>query len=1390
MASPFTINADLALSKSSVAGASRQIQGSFSKLNVDTSNLKGYGYALGRITDNANEFGKSLDAASARVFAFGATTFVLNSVQDGFRKIISTTVEVEKALIDIKSVGDLTTESLIKLRKSIFEVAANTGQGFNSTAEAAGELARQGLSASENIRRLTTALQISRVAGIGSAEAVKFLTATLNGYSDANLSAAVVGSKLVAVDRAAAVSAKDLSDALSRSASVANSAGVNLDELLAITTAVEQRTARGGAVIGNAFKSIFARLSRGGIISQLQELGVAVSKSQTGIQKLQAIANSFQTINDSVGQNKVLELGAGVYNINVLSAAIDDLRDSNSQYNKSLQDSQNASGDLQRINEQLNTTLDTQFQRISVGFTKLAQNIGEVSLKPLIKDLNSKAEIFLDFFKKLDPDAGSNYVKSIFQSINNFITGPGLVLVGTAITKLTLKIFEFARTGFAQLTNISGLFGKLGGDVQQVGQKFSTLPKSISQSGPAIDTIISKEKALAAELININQLLERQAAIRNNTTRAATSKSIYGSGTSGKASELKSLKDLYVDPSQPKTSVRSRANSLFSRTGFSGTGAFGRTPFAPTPYPKPFLQRAYEDQTQSGNRSTSDLIRSKRAETGSVPTSVIKKNKDAFEYATRNLINQTVKDKIAKQALQKEILSLGQAYNLSRGEIISAQKSVVVGLSAASSSIKSFSQAFEKSKNKINAVTARVSSIANAPFARTGLGKSTDLGSIKNLLPSFSKSGFASGAAIAAPFIASLASGFAEESSKTAKALDFAGTLGAVGSLFGPVGAAFGTGVGALTSTIKNQIEESFSQNGTIAKFLEKTFNILPNEIDKNDVNASAKAANFAETRNAVQRDRSSAFFKSKVDVQLPFKTKELASKALAEFISKIKFNDDGTIDTLEKDLVAYAQAAVENTQFLEKERRASESIISSKNNYSKALLKASKEQGNLKLQNQLVSSPLLSNDQSGIKAISNLNETFSSSFLKITQDLESIQKKDVLFSRPNDSIADSYKVGLSQGGFVRSQSTGRELEGSVFKNLIKSIVDGGEVGGKLFLNEFTKVPEETATKILSGIVPEIDNLQSSFLGAVIEQKNIQKQILDINKKIVQSNIQVGSKLAQVFEKNVDLTSVADTFRQVRELQSTTNARGVTKTDNQQQKDNQLANQILASSAEKIALASETFGPEITNSLAKNVDFGSIKNNSFIQVFEKTLRDLVSFAGDTPGGRSAKLLGADALSNGIGSNNLDLANKFSKIVTELEKIRREDPAKDSQRLDLINVFKSFIDNLAPSPNTTGAGVIKPLSSSLNVFSEDTQLQEEKNNLVNNMSILNEGILKARDQLDFSGITSKVDLIIERFIEISENSGGLLESIAKVNLLSKNVNLTLEDMNRRLMTVGA
>ena len=252
-------------------------------MGAGAKSIDGLSQPLGRITGKADQFTKSMEAANARVLAFGASVGVLSGVTRGFKELVTTTIEVEKALTNINSILNVSAGRLDNFKKIIFDVARNTEQSFATVAQAALELSRQGLKAEEVTKRLGDAMILSRLSGLGAAEAVAGLTAAINSFNREGVTSEQVLNKLSAAAVKAAVSEKDLIEGIKRSASVAVQAGVSLDELVGVITAVQQKTARGGAVIGNSFKTIFTRIQSLDKLKTMQNLGVEVTDLAGGV---------------------------------------------------------------------------------------------------------------------------------------------------------------------------------------------------------------------------------------------------------------------------------------------------------------------------------------------------------------------------------------------------------------------------------------------------------------------------------------------------------------------------------------------------------------------------------------------------------------------------------------------------------------------------------------------------------------------------------------------------------------------------------------------------------------------------------------------------------------------------------------------------------------------------------------------------------------------------------------------------------------------------------------------------------------------------------------------------------------------------------------------------
>ncbi len=510
MPSSFDVTANVNLNSRSVNASAKKIE-----------------LALGRITGQASEFQKSLDASTARVFAFGATTAVLNGVNQAFKKLVSTTIEVEKRLIEINSIFQANEKVFNQFRNSIFQVAKDTGQAFGTVAEGAAELARQGLSAEETAKRLKASLVLTRISGLDAEKSVKALTAAINGFASAGLSANQIVNKLVAVDTAFAVSAQDLAEAFSRAGSTAEDAGVSFDQLLGLVTAVEQKTARGGAVIGNAFKSIFTRLSRGDTIESLKELGVQIDATQNGIQKLNALSVALENISDPTVASQIKELAGGVFQINVVSAALKDLSSDTSIFAGAAKTASEATNEAFEKNADLNRSLAAQINALIAGLTSLAERVGSLTFGPLLENLLGLTTKFTEFLDKaLDPEKGSAFIKGLFKTIGQFLGGPAVVIFTGAFVKIFALVAKFAKDGLMSVFAIGSETSKIRNiEAGIVGllQKDNQLRQLITSSTASQ---AQKEQAIISAIKAENALLTQQATLMNSIASAARARGV------------------------------------------------------------------------------------------------------------------------------------------------------------------------------------------------------------------------------------------------------------------------------------------------------------------------------------------------------------------------------------------------------------------------------------------------------------------------------------------------------------------------------------------------------------------------------------------------------------------------------------------------------------------------------------------------------------------------------------------------------------------------------------------------------------------------------------------------------------------------------------------------
>ena len=490
------------------------------KINMggNAKSIEGLSQPLGRITGKADQFTKSMEAANARVLAFGASVGVLSSVTRGFQDLIRVTIDVEKSLTSINSILNVTAKELDSFKSTIFSVAKNTEQSFGVVAEAALELSRQGLKAEEVTKRLNDALVLSRLSGLGASESVAGLTAAINSFNKSGITSAEVLNKLSAAAVSAAVSERDLIEGIKRSGSVATQAGVSFDELVGVITAVQAKTARGGAVIGNSFKTIFTRIQSIDKLRTMQNLGVEVTDASgqvLGATKLiQNLAKSLEAVPDA-RKLQIAEGLVGKFQVAPFLAILDDYSSKTSKAIEVTKVSQGAFSEAYNRNEAQNITLSAAINKTTVSVAQLAEALGKIGVTDNLKSMLGFFTTVVDEIQEiLDGDGvGSKFAKGIVAGIGNIITGPAFAVFAAVIGKLVIDLVRF---GAGSLKTFFGLNKAAKEQATLQGQIASTLlgNSNIQKKILSIEnSTLSVEQKRVAQTAFFTTALNEQVAI-------------------------------------------------------------------------------------------------------------------------------------------------------------------------------------------------------------------------------------------------------------------------------------------------------------------------------------------------------------------------------------------------------------------------------------------------------------------------------------------------------------------------------------------------------------------------------------------------------------------------------------------------------------------------------------------------------------------------------------------------------------------------------------------------------------------------------------------------------------------------------------------------------------
>jgi len=460
---PASVDLEIRQAEAKAKVLADKVSASFQKIKIggfDSSGLKAGSAALGRIRQDADQFTKSMEAANARVLAFGTAVGVIEGMRRSFLALVKTTVEVEKALTKVNIVAEKDLKkagiTIEQVGDQIFQVARETGQSWETAADAMLEFSRQGIKPVEALKRTRDALILSRISGLDYKEAVEGITSTINAFNKTAIDSTTIINKLVAVDNNAAASAADLIQGLQRMASTAQLTGQNIDDAVASIATLQEITFRGGPQIGNSLKSLNIRLYDPDNIKYIESLGDGMTKirDESGglLSAVEIMANLGKTIKalPQEGQLDAIKNIFGQYQTNAAASLIQGLEDVNDQmslFKKNRETSAGAGNNALDANAKLSVILASKLNTLDVQLAKFLNSLGKIGVSnPLSSLLNSAIEIGDSFQGIIDgTDNFSKLVQGFGRGLGGALFSPATFsAILIAIGKISANFAGFA----------------------------------------------------------------------------------------------------------------------------------------------------------------------------------------------------------------------------------------------------------------------------------------------------------------------------------------------------------------------------------------------------------------------------------------------------------------------------------------------------------------------------------------------------------------------------------------------------------------------------------------------------------------------------------------------------------------------------------------------------------------------------------------------------------------------------------------------------------------------------------------------------------------------------------------------------------------------------------
>ena len=379
------------------------------KVNIQ-ANVNGNG--VDNLTNSMQQAQRSASGLSASFKEIAGAKLkydAINAIKTQAESAVKAVTDLNQAMTLVgMTMSGMTDASLNSLKQQSLSMAKELSAYTKTVTDAVTIYANENESAASMLAKAQPTVLLSAASGMKSSVAADAIQGIMNQFDlaeDKAMHVADVTEKLsseIALDFSQGCDT--IAKSIAVSGSVVNEAGMDFEKYAAIVSTVAEDTRQSGSTIGNAFKTIFSRISRSkdGLTTDAEMSDAEAALKSVGVSvrgtdgDLRDISDTLDDLNQVWGtlnksqKSYIAEQAAGVRQKNIFISMMDN-------YNKALkleQDALDSNGTAMEINDKRADSINGKLEKLSATMTKLYSDaLPEEALEGMLDFATSIASV-------------------------------------------------------------------------------------------------------------------------------------------------------------------------------------------------------------------------------------------------------------------------------------------------------------------------------------------------------------------------------------------------------------------------------------------------------------------------------------------------------------------------------------------------------------------------------------------------------------------------------------------------------------------------------------------------------------------------------------------------------------------------------------------------------------------------------------------------------------------------------------------------------------------------------------------------------------------------------------------------------------------------------------